>query len=353
MGTDKSLSIATRLWVRLIGLILLWIFCVGKKVDLYKFSVLTTWVLLWVSEQLNTTSTPGLFNPFRRGYGVPLSITACVNEQKEFERKACSHKRKCSQLGILIIHDAALNITSATVAVLILKAVRKHMLDGSSLFDLVLNWYQSSIPIPRCDSVCINVEYFEFNNQLITMFFLFFLQRTWLWKLRNPTLSLWPLLVYLICKNATGHQWATMAFLPLRCRMKWRHGRRAWSSAKVCSLWAPKHFEAYHQKYEETAEEAPQTFCTWKIQRHKTSQPLMKLCSKCFVTERETQWLDVLREKRKKSYFAMRESVTTIALLKITFRSTGSRMWSGDCFCFRAFFQLPSVTYRKCCTLFY
>ena len=43
----------------------------------------------------------------------------------------------------------------------------------------------------------------------------------------------------------------------------------------------------------------------------------------------------------------MRESLTTIALLKTTFRSTGSRMWRGDCFSLRAFFQSPSITQTK------
>lgn len=53
------------------------------------------------------------------------------------------------------------------------------------------------------------------------------------------------------------------------------------------------------------------------------------------------------KKSQTEAYFAMRESVTTMARLKMTFRSTGSRMWSGDCFCFRAFFQSPSVTTRE------
>lgn len=44
-----------------------------------------------------------------------------------------------------------------------------------------------------------------------------------------------------------------------------------------------------------------------------------------------------------KTYFGMRESLTTIALLKSTFTSTGSRMWSGDSLCLRAFFQSPPI----------
>ena len=45
--------------------------------------------------------------------------------------------------------------------------------------------------------------------------------------------------------------------------------------------------------------------------------------------------------------FAMRESVTTIARLKTTVRSTGSRMCSGDCFCLRAIFQSQSIQTQK------
>lgn len=48
----------------------------------------------------------------------------------------------------------------------------------------------------------------------------------------------------------------------------------------------------------------------------------------------------------------MRESLTTIALLKTTFRSTGSRMWRGDCFSLRAFFQSSSITQKKLLHLF-
>lgn len=55
-------------------------------------------------------------------------------------------------------------------------------------------------------------------------------------------------------------------------------------------------------------------------------------------------------KKKIKTHFAMRESLITIALLKTTFRSTGSRMWSGDCFCLRAIFQSPSITKRRCFT---
>lgn len=49
----------------------------------------------------------------------------------------------------------------------------------------------------------------------------------------------------------------------------------------------------------------------------------------------------------------MRESLTTIALLKTTFRSTGSRMWRGDCFSLRAFFQSPSITQKKVVTFIF
>lgn len=92
--------------------------------------------------------------------------------RKSLRGKPAIINQSAHRLGILIIHNTALNIEySAMVAVLILKAVCGQMLDGSSLFDLVLNWYQFSIPIPRSDSVCINVEYFKFNKQLITGFF--------------------------------------------------------------------------------------------------------------------------------------------------------------------------------------
>lgn len=49
----------------------------------------------------------------------------------------------------------------------------------------------------------------------------------------------------------------------------------------------------------------------------------------------------------KKTYFAMRESFTTIALLKMTVKSTGSKMCRGDSLCLRATFQSLSVPHRN------
>lgn len=44
----------------------------------------------------------------------------------------------------------------------------------------------------------------------------------------------------------------------------------------------------------------------------------------------------------------MRESFTTIALLNLTVKSTGSKMCRGDSFCLRATFQSLSGTHRNC-----
>lgn len=47
------------------------------------------------------------------------------------------------------------------------------------------------------------------------------------------------------------------------------------SLAEVCCLSTPKHFEVYHQKYEETIEAVFQTFCTWNKDIHIKVQPLI------------------------------------------------------------------------------
>lgn len=67
--------------------------------------------------------------------------------------------------------------------------------------------------------------------------------------------------------------------------------------------------------------------------------------SAAFKSESNLFWISWLQ---KNPYFDMRESFTTIALLKVTVRSTGSKMWSGDCFCSRAIFQSLPVIHRKC-----
>lgn len=133
--------------------------------------------------------------------------------------------------------------------------------------------------------------------------------------------------------------------VPWRCRRKRRRGRPAWASAVVYSPPVPTRFETYHRKYAETAEEAPPTFCTWTPSGRNrwglegSSAQSTPLATKNKNSGKETSPTE--------SYFAMRESVTTMARLKMMFRSTGSRMWRGDRFSFRAFFQSPPVTQRK------
>lgn len=143
--------------------------------------------------------------------------------------------------------------------------------------------------------------------------------------------------------------------------MKQCHGQQVCSQAVGYSLLAPKHFEVYHQKYEETTEEALQTSCTWNTyanieaqrETHKSTTFYLSL-STIFSSKMGNKITGFMKKKKKtQTDFAMRESFTTIALLKITFRSTGSRMWSGDSFCLRAIFQSPSVTQRKCCAFLF
>lgn len=59
------------------------------------------------------------------------------------------------------------------------------------------------------------------------------------------------------------HLGTILPFLPLSWRMEQCHGQQVCSQAVGYFLLAPKHFEVYHQKYEETTEEAHQTSCTW------------------------------------------------------------------------------------------
>lgn len=61
-------------------------------------------------------------------------------------------------------------------------------------------------------------------------------------------------------------------FLPLLWRMEQCHGQQVCSQAAVYFLLAPKHFEVYHQKFEETREEALQTSCTWNTRGSKERQ---------------------------------------------------------------------------------
>lgn len=110
------------------------------------------------------------------------------------------------------------------------------------------------------------------------------------------------------------------------------------SLGEVCYLSTPKHFVVYHQKYEETTEAAFQTFCTWNIDIHTKVQSLFW----------QQPISKILFRNNNKPHFDIRESFTTIALLKVTVRSTGSKMWSGDCFCSRAIFQSFSINHRIC-----
>lgn len=146
------------------------------------------------------------------------------------------------------------------------------------------------------------------------------------------------------------HPGTILALLPLLWRMEQCHGQQVCSQAVVYYLLAPKHFEVYHQKFEETKEEALQTSCIWnthgsKERQRETHKSSTFNSSPVVQNEEKNKWIYV-KFRTTQTYFAMRESFTTIARLKITFRSTGSRMWSGDCFCLRAIFQFPSVTYR-------
>lgn len=152
------------------------------------------------------------------------------------------------------------------------------------------------------------------------------------------------------CEQQTHwvHLGTILAFLPLLWRMEQCHGQQVCSQAVVYYLLAPKHFEVYHQKFEETEEEALQTSCTWNThgnEERETHESSTFNSSPFLQNGGKNKWIYV-KATTTQTYFAMRESFTTIARLKITFRSTGSRMWSGDCFCLRAIFQLPSVTHR-------
>lgn len=74
-----------------------------------------------------------------------------------------------------------------------------------------------------------------------------------------------------------------------------------------------------------------------------------KCVSACIMCDAHNSSITCRPDRETPAYLGIRESVTTMALLKTTFRSTGSRMWKADCLSGRALFQSPPDNTRSTC----